>query len=222
MATAPFQLTAAEVAQYHRDGYVIPSGFRLPQSPLDRIVQAHNALLEARPEFSDYCPHLLPLDLSFLNVAKEPGLVSAVTQLIGEDVALWNSSFFAKPAKTGRRVPFHQDGQYWCVRPLATCTVWIAIDRSHAGNGCLKVIPGSHKERRLYKHIKHADTKKLALTQETDPAAFDKSTAVDLVLEPGQISLHVRNWLEGFLALFHVLFGVMSSPSLLLLREALL
>ena len=40
----------------------------------------------------------------------------------------------------------HQDGQYWPIRPLATCTVWLAIDDSDRENGCLTVIPGSHRE----------------------------------------------------------------------------
>ena len=54
-------------------------------------------------------------------------------------------SLFAKPAGTGRKVPWHQDGEYWPLKPLSTCTVWIAIDDSHQDNGCLNVIPGSHK-----------------------------------------------------------------------------
>jgi ectoine hydroxylase-related dioxygenase (phytanoyl-CoA dioxygenase family) len=36
-----------------------------------------------------------------------------------------------------------QDGQYWPIRPLATCTVWIAIDDATIENGCLQMIPGS-------------------------------------------------------------------------------
>jgi Phytanoyl-CoA dioxygenase (PhyH) len=51
-----------------------------------------------------------------------------VSQVIGEDIALWNSSFFAKPARVGTKTPWHQDGEYWPIRPLATCTVWIAVD----------------------------------------------------------------------------------------------
>jgi ectoine hydroxylase-related dioxygenase (phytanoyl-CoA dioxygenase family) len=47
-----------------------------------------------------------------------------VAQLIGQDIALWNSSFFAKPASNGQRTPWHQDGKFWPIRPLATCTAW--------------------------------------------------------------------------------------------------
>eukprot|EP00746_Dinoflagellata_sp_MGD_P026245 gnl/MRDRNA2_/MRDRNA2_161822_c0_seq1.p1 gnl/MRDRNA2_/MRDRNA2_161822_c0~~gnl/MRDRNA2_/MRDRNA2_161822_c0_seq1.p1 ORF type:complete len:261 (-),score=31.63 gnl/MRDRNA2_/MRDRNA2_161822_c0_seq1:175-957(-) len=187
-------LTPEEISHYHEHGYVIPKKFRLPEKFLDAIKDAHARLLKdyeaEHPEFRDYCGQLLPYDLSFLNFARHPGIVNMVSQLIGDDLALWNMSFFAKPAGTGRKVPWHQDGEYWTVRPLATCTVWVAVDRSHSGNGCLRVIPGSHKKTDLLPHTTHNDPKNLALQLETQPGSFDASKAVDLVLEPGQISLH--------------------------------
>ncbi|HEX3498338.1 MAG TPA: phytanoyl-CoA dioxygenase family protein [Stellaceae bacterium] len=42
-----------------------------------------------------------------------------------------------------------QDRHYWPIRPLATCTVWLALDPWTIENGCLRVIPGSHRGRRL-------------------------------------------------------------------------
>ena len=71
-----------------------------------------------------------------------------VEELIGPDIALSNSSFFAKPAKKGSRTPWHQDGRYWPIRPLATCSVWIAVDPSTTENGCLRVIPDLRRQRR--------------------------------------------------------------------------
>jgi len=104
-------------------------------------------------------------------------------------VALWNMSFFAKPASNGRKVPWHQDGEYWPVRPLATCTVWLAVDDATRDNGCLRFMPGSHKAKRLAPHTTN-DSPELALNQEIDPAAYDEDRAVDLILEAGQMSLH--------------------------------
>eukprot|EP00494_Astrolonche_serrata_P013646 UN13770 len=73
-----------------------------------------------------------------------------VEQVLGPNIALWNSSFFAKPSYTGRETPFHQDGHYWPIQPPSTCTVWCAIDPATKENGCMKFIPGSHREKRLY------------------------------------------------------------------------
>ena len=116
-------------------------------------------------------------------------VVEMVEQVLGGHFALWNSSFFAKPAVNGRATPWHQDGEYWPIRPVATCTVWIAIDDANTENGCLKLIPGSHKKEQLLAHKTNPDPN-LTLNQELLSSDFDESQAVDLILEAGQMSLH--------------------------------
>jgi ectoine hydroxylase-related dioxygenase (phytanoyl-CoA dioxygenase family) len=112
-----------------------------------------------------------------------------VSQVIGPDIILWNMSFFAKPAGNGKETPWHQDGEYWPIRPLATCTVWVAIDNATPKNGCLRIMPGSHKDQRLRPHETNPDPN-FTLNQEIDKGEYDEAKAVDLVLEAGQISLH--------------------------------
>lgn len=181
-------LTSSEIEQYHHDGFVTPD-FRLDETTLNDIREAHARLVNRHPEFSDYCSALLAYDTWFLTVARRPELLDMVEQVLGGDFALWNSSFFAKPAKVGTRTPWHQDGEYWPIQPLATCTIWIAIDASTSENGCLRVIPGSHKSERLAKHNR-SDAPNIALNLELDEAEFDESEAVDIILQPGEVSLH--------------------------------
>ncbi len=188
MTSKPQPLSDAEVAQYHEDGYVVPD-IRLPDETLEAIRADHDRLLHSHPEFVDYCPSLLAYDLSFLNYARIPDILDRVEQLIGPDVALWNSSFFAKPAQKGRATPWHQDGEYWPIRPLATCTAWIAIDDSTPENGCLRVLKGSHKDKNLRPHNTNPDPN-LTLNQELPLTADDESQVADIVLEAGQFSLH--------------------------------
>jgi len=189
-------LTHAQIAQYHEHGYVIPEQFSLSTDDLDDIRIRHALLVEKHPEFCDYCSHILAFDTAFLNYARHPAILRMVGQIIGPDFALWNSSFFAKPALNGRRTPWHQDGEYWPIRPLATCTVWIAVDDSTTENGCLRIIPGSHKERRLRAHHTYEGTD-VTLNQELNADEFDESQAVDMVLKAGQISLHDVYSLHG-------------------------
>jgi len=137
-------LSEKQVTAYHEQGYITPD-FRLPADVIADIAKSHDRLLHKYPDFYNYCPSLLAYDLGFLNYARIPQILDMVEQLIGPDFALWNSSFFAKPAQGGHATPWHQDGEYWPIRPLATCTVWIAIDEATSDNGCLEVIPGSHK-----------------------------------------------------------------------------
>lgn len=188
-------LTEDQVARYHEDGYVIPE-FRLSAGKLERIKQLHSALLERHPEFRDYCNALLDYEPAFREFAEDPEILDMVGQIIGPDFALWNMSFFAKPAHGGKRTPWHQDGEYWPIRPLATCTVWLAVDAATPENGCLKFIRGSHKDQRLKAHSR-TDATDVTLNQELDPSTYNEDEAVDLVLEAGQISLHDVYLLHG-------------------------
>ena len=188
-------LSAEQIARYHRDGYVIPD-FRVPEDALATIRAQHASLLEREPRFRDYCPTLLDYDPAFLDYADDPAILDMVAQLIGPDIALWNMSFFAKPALSGKRTPWHQDGEYWPIQPLATCTVWLAVDDSTPENGCLRVIRGSHTARALRAHNTLASDD-VTLTQELDPSEYDEADAVDIVLKAGQVSLHDVYLLHG-------------------------
>ncbi len=184
-------LSDAEVAHYHEQGYVFPD-YRLPEETLEAIRDQHDRLLARHPEhpeFRDNCPALLNYDFGFLDYARNPEILDMVEQLIGPDIALWNMSFFAKPALNGKRTPWHQDGEYWPIRPLATCTVWIAVDDATPENGCMRFLPGSHRARRLRPHATRDDPG-LTLQQELLAGEVDESRAVDVALEAGRISLH--------------------------------
>ena len=181
-------LSTEEVDQYHNDGFVIPD-FRIDEDTLEHIRSLHKQLITDFPHFSDYCPAVLPLNKGFLQVARNEAILDMVSQVIGTDIALWNSSFFAKPARIGSKTPWHQDGEYWPIRPLATCTVWIAVDRATTENGCLRVVRGSHKDQQLRKH-EFNGAPGLALNQELQATEFDASKAVNMEMEAGQISLH--------------------------------
>ncbi|MBM3524994.1 MAG: phytanoyl-CoA dioxygenase family protein, partial [Alphaproteobacteria bacterium] len=122
-------LTDAELAQYDRDGYIVPN-YRLPDAILESIREDHQRLVRRHPQFTDYCPTVLAYDTGFLAYARIPEIVDMVGQILGPDFALWNSSLFAKPAFKGSKTPWHQDGEYWPIRPVATCTAWLAIDDS--------------------------------------------------------------------------------------------
>jgi ectoine hydroxylase-related dioxygenase (phytanoyl-CoA dioxygenase family) len=181
-------LSNNQINQYKNDGYVIPD-FKMPEDVLLKIEKRHNDLLNKHPEFKNYCPAVLSYDEGFIDFCKNEKILDYVSQLIGPDFALWNSSFFAKPPIDGHATPWHQDGQYWPIRPLATCTVWLAVDDSTPENGCLKFIKGSHIDQKLKSHNEN-NSKNLTLNQELANEEFDETQAVNLVLDRGQISLH--------------------------------
>lgn len=191
-------LSDVEIAHYHDRGYVVPE-WRLPADTLAEMRAAVQALIDANPQQRPehmVCPHLPggathPLNgdhRPFLAFAHMPEIVGMVRQVIGDDLILWGSQLFCKPAGDGMAIPWHQDGHYWPIRPLATCSVWVALDDSTVANGCLRVAAGSHRSG-LKAHS--ADTSGgVALEEGLDPSQIDEADVVDLEMEAGQISLH--------------------------------
>ena len=191
-------LTSEELERYGERGFVFPT-YRLPEATLADMRDRHDRLLAAhpdRPDFHDLCADLLQMDLGFLEYARNDDILDLVAQVIGPDIAIWNMSFFAKPAEDGKRTPWHQDARYWPMRPMATCTVWVAIDDATTENGCLRFIPGSHRDRQVREHDATADPGNL-LPLELPTEDFDETTAVDVVRQAGEISLHDAYLVHG-------------------------
>jgi hypothetical protein len=195
-------LSSQEKSHYLEKGYVVP-GWRFPQQRMDGMRAALDRLIADNPGVRPeklVSAHLengkegVKGSRAFLDLARDPDLVELISDAIGEDVILWGCQVFCKPGGDGLETPFHQDGHYWPIRPLATCTAWVALDPSKKENGCLKVVPGSHLKKQLHSHLRE-DREDLVLTNRIE--AFDESTAVDIELEPGQMSLHDIYMIHG-------------------------
>jgi hypothetical protein len=195
-------LSAGEKSFYWENGYVVPA-WSFPKRRIDDMRVALDRLIANNPGVRPeklVSAHLekgaegVKGSRDFLDLARDPELVELISSAIGEDVILWGCQVFCKPGGDGLETPFHQDGHYWPIRPLATCTAWIALDPSKVENGCLKVVPGSHRDRKLHPHLRE-DREDLVLTNRIQ--GFDESTAVNIELEPGQMSLHDIYMIHG-------------------------
>ena len=61
------------------------------------------------------------------------------------DVRLYWEQAVAKPAQARTVLPWHQDNGYTPLEPEEYVTCWLALDDAELDNGCLWVIPGSHR-----------------------------------------------------------------------------
>lgn len=192
------RLSPDELRLYREDGLVRPD-FRLDGRAVRGLNDLLDETLEAtpgqRPE-SLVCPHLegmngLPRSITdrWLDVCRRDDTLDMVEDVIGPDIVLWGSQMFCKPAGTGLAVPWHQDGHFWPIRPLATCTVWIAIDDVDAENGGMMFVPGSHRTRELYPHAEQP-SEESALNAELVPEHVDLERAEVDALPAGGLSLH--------------------------------
>ncbi|MEO1491047.1 MAG: phytanoyl-CoA dioxygenase family protein [Pseudomonadota bacterium] len=196
-------LSTAERETYRQEGYLIPE-YRLPADRLAGLQRALDEAIAANPGVRP--EHLVSIHVqgknaegivgsnAFLEIAQDPDILDLVEAAIGPDIILWGCHLFCKPAGDGLEVPWHQDGHYWPIRPLATCTVWIALEASDRENGCLRVIPGSHEPAVLKDHMREEGG---ALTQRLGHDDFDEAAAVDIELEPGQMSMHDVYMIHG-------------------------
>lgn len=201
-------LSAQECEAFARNGFVTPP-WQLPDQLLGALRANVDRLIEKNPTHRPeqiVCPHILRgADGSltedperrdfFLDLCHQEDIVGMVCQLIGDDVILWGSQLFSKAARDGLAIPWHQDGNYWPIHPLAACSVWIAVDEASPENGCMRVVPGSHRLG-LLAH-QSDDDPDLALNEALSDKTFDAGTAVDVALKPGQISLHDVNLVHG-------------------------
>ncbi|MEN9629555.1 MAG: hypothetical protein RJA10_2782 [Pseudomonadota bacterium] len=194
-----------EVAHYQREGWVIPR-WQLPADRVATMVAALEQLLRDNPGVRPeklVSAHVegdngegVRGSRAFLDLARDREIVDLVSDVIGDDVILWGCHVFCKPAGEGYETPWHQDGHYWPIRPLATCTAWVALEPSTVENGCLRVIPRSHEGQQLHEHL-HEDRQDLTLQQRLAEGAFDEAAAVNLELQPGQMSLHDVYMIHG-------------------------
>ena len=199
------RLSSNEIARFHAEGWVTPA-FRLPPERIAFMREALDDLIRRNPGVRPeklVSAHVegdngegVRGSAAFLELARDPEIVELVSGVIGDDVILWGCHVFCKPPVEGYETPWHQDGHYWPIRPLATCTVWVALEDSSSDNGCLRVIPGSHAVRKLHDHL-HEDRADLTLQQRMAPGTFDESSAVDIELEPGEMSLHDVYMIHG-------------------------
>ena len=118
-----------------------------------------------------------------------PEIINEVKQLIGEDIILWGSSLFCKAQKTGNETPWHQDGEYWPIKPLESVTIWLAIDEVTSENGPLQYIPGSHLNKSLAEH-ETLDKKNITLNQTLKNIDKLKEKSKYVTLQPGMFSIH--------------------------------
>jgi phytanoyl-CoA hydroxylase len=174
--------------RYEQDGYVvIPHVLdaRLVRHASEHVEWLQRKHPELRPEQLHHW--LMWEDPFWVRLVADARLLDQVEPIIGRNMALFASHYICKPGGDGLPVLWHQDGSYWPLEPMEVVTAWLAVDDSSRENGCMRVIPGSHRGPMLA-HRKHE--KEAVLHTEISPDDIDESRAVDVEIPAGGISLH--------------------------------
>ena len=192
------RLTDEEKKQYEHSGYVK----NLPVFSPDAAGDLHN--------FFEQLSSRLPKDVDinktnmwhkaskkFYDLCRTPEILDYVEDILGPNFVQWGGQFFHKEPNSGSIVPWHQDAQYWPLKPANAVTVWLAVYDTDIENGAMKVVSGSHKKGAggFSHHTNHS--KDYVLDQEVSSDQIEKEKIVYMDLKAGEISLHNDALLHG-------------------------
>lgn len=186
----PNTLTRAEIEKYHADGVHFPvrvmpaedaAGYR---RKLEALEASLGGAIKGRKRQKLY------LLLTWMNeLARHPGILDAVEDVLGPDILCWQSSFFIKEPDRESHVTWHQDSTYWGLSTPDVCTAWLALCPSTLESGAMKMAPGTHKLNQL-PHADTFDADNLLTRGQELAVEIDPANTLDVVLAPGEVSLH--------------------------------
>lgn len=189
---------SSALRHFEDDGYVV---FRnvldaeLVSEAAGHVEWLHRRYPDRRGE--DLSHELVVRDPFWVRLISDDRLLDIAELFVGPDLALFASHYISKPAFSGQPVLWHQDGAFWPLDPMRVVTLWLAIDHATTENGCLRVVPGSHRGEiagvRQRVDIDNVLGAEIAMD-------VDESLAVDLELAPGDVEVHHPNIVHGSLA----------------------
>ena len=180
---APALLSPAEVAELKQETALI---FRGGRGPVDGLLQAVTGLTDAQvleKYLAIHFPHKIsPVVRRYLS---HPRVVEVLTQLVGPNVKCMQSMLFVKgPGKAGQA--WHQDEYYIPTRDRSLIGAWIAIDAATLQNGCLSVIPGSHRAGVIHRRIAGVSAE-FAESDTVDVTEYSNEQQVPIEVESGSV-----------------------------------
>ncbi len=194
-------LTIHRVQEYERNGYLIlPQQIFSPEKFARVRAYCAAKFAEANqdgqtPAIID-CPHWNDPRMFEWIMADE--MLDLVEPLIGPDIGIFACHLLQKPPAVGKRVPWHEDSAYWkgALTPMDVASITIALEPSLPANGCLRVIPGTHRHGYSdYEDVKRPDAEVFPI--EIKPAQVDDKQAVDIALHPNEASIHHGKIIHG-------------------------
>lgn len=186
-------------AAYDRNGYAFPIRVLPTEEALDmrRRLDGYRASRQVDPKEDLLLQFKVHMAFEWADrLIRHPAVLDAVEAVIGPDILVWNTAVLLKKPQNRDFVSWHQDVYYWGNHPDHVVGAWIALADSTPENGCVQMIPGSH----AWGIIPHVDTfgaDNMLSRGQTLDREIDESAAVDVVLRPGEMSLHHTRTVHG-------------------------
>lgn len=203
------RVTQAQIAHFRDQGFLVVEDLITP----DEIAELEGEVLKlARGGYPSAALEQLPAELDDAEALQRilcvhqahavspvierfithPRLAAVLAAVVGAHLApgWWDgavkcmqSMFFAKgPGKPGQA--WHQDEIYIPTRDRSLCGAWIAVDDADVENGCLWVLPGSHRRGVLYQQRDHGNDE---FDFAPESYGFDDSAEVPVEVSAGSV-----------------------------------
>ncbi|MBI36373.1 MAG: phytanoyl-CoA dioxygenase [Alphaproteobacteria bacterium] len=186
-------LTSEQSQRYELDGFVFPI-------KVMEIEEANNYGRKLHSYWKDPSQfikgnklqkiHLFTLWMS--EIIRHKKILDAVEDVLGPNILCWTTTLFVKKPKDPGFVSWHQDGEYWGLNSHNVVTAWLALSPATSKNGCMKMMPGSHKWPEI-RHIDTFDDNNLLSRGQVIDCNIEEEKSVKIQMKPGQISLHHVN-----------------------------
>ncbi len=184
------------VKAYHEEGFVFPLKV-LEKEELKYFrsqYEAHEKALDGDLDSDRFKQVHLHFPWAY-KLATHPSILKHIEPILGPDILAHGSSVFCKQPHDNSFISWHQDGHYFKHQSQKYVSAWVALSKSTIENGCMRVIPKTHKT--LLPHTEKYDPLNMLKTGLTVAGPIDESAAVDLQLNPGEMSLHDVNLVHG-------------------------
>jgi len=187
-------LTPDEVRHYEEQGYVVMRGV-FPRHFIDEVNEELDRIVERgryeRPTDQDRSEGwILGLRLASekaASICEDERVVNLVRDIVHPGVAIYSALVAAKAPRCDEVCHWHQDEAYYHTvsESRRRMSVWVPLQDTDEANGCLEVIPGSHREGLL--PYRRWDRGNCVLGLE--PEVVDASRAVPLPVSAGDVIL---------------------------------
>ncbi|MFD4604651.1 phytanoyl-CoA dioxygenase family protein [Streptomyces sp. NPDC058464] len=184
-AVLPDALTPGEVAQLRAETVRICRGERGIVDGAPPPVAGESDDDTVRRFLCVHYPH--KLSALMLDTMRHPAVVGPLTEVIGPDVKAMQSMLFVKSeGRPGQA--WHQDEMFIPTRDRSLTAAWLALDDATVENGCLWVLPGSHRPGVIYPNRQHDDAR-YDCTAESYGFPYAEADAVPVEIGAGSVLL---------------------------------
>lgn len=198
-------LTQEQITQFQQDGYLVVRSVISAQTlknlchAADEIVVESRHITQSDDNFTlepDHTSDRLRLRQVrhpvvhrpiFWNVATSNEVLDCVEGLIGPNIKFHHSKLNMKVERGGTEIGWHQDVAFFPYTNFDLVACGLALDDTTVENGCLLVVPGSHRIGML----NHRDeTGEFVGKITVKSGGFDSDEAVPVELKAGDMSIH--------------------------------